>query len=146
MNNNLEKVKLLVRNCVSINYVTKDGFTILMLAIKNNDLEIVKYLIDNNANVYQVNEYGHNALILAVWNNNLEVFNFLMENTNDILDEEILEQDKNELPTYESMLKEDKDKLPTYEEVMKFQQEINNSDYFKDEIDWQKQLSMIKNI
>ncbi|TLF25067.1 MULTISPECIES: ankyrin repeat domain-containing protein [unclassified Spiroplasma] len=26
----------------------KDGFTILMLAIKDNDLEIVKYLIDNN--------------------------------------------------------------------------------------------------
>ncbi|WP_338974365.1 ankyrin repeat domain-containing protein [Spiroplasma endosymbiont of Tricholauxania praeusta] len=48
MNNNLEKVKLLVRNGVSINYVIKDGFTILMLSIKNNDLEIVKYLIDNN--------------------------------------------------------------------------------------------------
>ncbi|WP_338975659.1 MULTISPECIES: ankyrin repeat domain-containing protein [Spiroplasma] len=48
MNNNLEKVKLLVRNGVSINYVIKDDFTILMLTIKNNDLEIVKYLIDNN--------------------------------------------------------------------------------------------------
>ncbi|WP_353307128.1 ankyrin repeat domain-containing protein [Spiroplasma ixodetis] len=48
MNNNLEKVKLLVRNGVSINYVIKDGFTILMLTIKNNDLEIVKHLIDNN--------------------------------------------------------------------------------------------------
>lgn len=48
MNNNLEKVKLLVRNGVSINYVIKDDFTILILAIKDNDLEIVKYLIDNN--------------------------------------------------------------------------------------------------
>ncbi|WP_342218105.1 hypothetical protein [Spiroplasma endosymbiont of Amphimallon solstitiale] len=61
-----------------------------------------------------------------------------MQNTNDILDEEILEQNEDRLPTYESILKENKDKLPIYEEAMKFQQKINKSDYFKDEIDLQK--------
>ncbi|WP_425382497.1 hypothetical protein [Spiroplasma endosymbiont of Melieria omissa] len=40
-----------------------------------------------------------------------------MKNTNDILDEEILEQNK--------------DKLPTYEEAIKFQQKINKSDFLK---------------
>ncbi|WP_338987949.1 MULTISPECIES: hypothetical protein [unclassified Spiroplasma] len=54
-----------------------------------------------------------------------------MQNTNDILDEEILEQNEDKLSTYESILKENKDKLPTHEEAMKFQQKINKSDFLK---------------
>lgn len=63
-----------------------------------------------------------------------------MQNTiYDILDEKILEQNEDKLSTYESILKENKlSTLSTYEEAMKFQQKINKSDYFKDEIDWQK--------
>ncbi|WP_339047891.1 hypothetical protein [Spiroplasma endosymbiont of Colias croceus] len=54
-----------------------------------------------------------------------------MQNTNDILDEEILEQNEDKLSTYESILKENKDKLPTHEEAMKFQEKINKSDFLK---------------
>ena len=44
MDNNLEKIKLLITNTTNVNYVIRDNFIILILAIKIMILEIVKYL------------------------------------------------------------------------------------------------------
>jgi ankyrin repeat protein len=50
-NKSLELVKFLVKKGIDVNLQDNEGYTALMLAVKNNLADIVKYLLDNGAKI-----------------------------------------------------------------------------------------------
>ncbi|MEX1014028.1 MAG: ankyrin repeat domain-containing protein [Candidatus Paceibacterota bacterium] len=88
-NEDLEKIKNLVKNGANVNAVTEVSSrsslsnikTPLMLACDIRNLDIVKFLIDNGADVNARNKRGRNVLFLAAQDEeNLEIVKLLVSN------------------------------------------------------------------
>lgn len=104
----------------TIDYANQFGDTPLTWAARKGHLDVVMNLIANNADVNHVRQYNNTPLMWFFWNNGYEIMGILEERT--IL---IFEEKWKPLPTYEQILQQDKDTLPTYEEAIKFKQNIN---------------------
>lgn len=49
LQNNLEMVKMLIKNDANVNKTTKDGIGPLFMAIKNRKFNIAKFLVEKGA-------------------------------------------------------------------------------------------------
>lgn len=88
-NGHIEIVQALLKAGVSINTLTSDNNSPLMIAIKYNRTDISKYLIDNNADVSVKRKFvepftnvaaEENAFSIALKKDNLDLVKFFIEN------------------------------------------------------------------
>jgi len=88
--NDLEMVKMFIKNGANTNTKGPLGWTPLHLAVKNNNIEMVKILVANRADVNEPDEDGWTALHAACrWQDNLHLVKILIENGADINNEGI---------------------------------------------------------
>jgi ankyrin repeat protein len=64
----LERLKELVRQGMSVNLADRDGWTPLHFAAQNNDAEIARFLLDSGASVNPRDSNGDCPLFTAVFN------------------------------------------------------------------------------
>ncbi len=77
---NLDNVKSLAKNTVSINDTYYFGATSLHYATSGSCLEVVKFLIEEGINVNTTDAFGWTALHYAAQEGRLEIAKFLLEN------------------------------------------------------------------
>lgn len=65
---NLERVKELVQQGISINLADRNGWTPLHFAAQNHDAETARFLLDSGAAVDPRDRYGNTPLFTAVFN------------------------------------------------------------------------------
>jgi ankyrin repeat protein len=64
---NLERVKELVRQGMSVNLADRDGWTPLHFAAQNNDVDIARFLLDSGASVDPRDSNGNTPLFTAIF-------------------------------------------------------------------------------
>lgn len=79
LNNNIKKVKELIKKGANVNYIDKFGWSPLHTAILANNHKIVKELIKYNANINLQNKHGTTPLMLAAIKKNKKIIRILME-------------------------------------------------------------------
>jgi len=88
LDNNIKKVKELIKSGVDVNMRDADDYTALILASdKDNDkdnIEISKFLIDSGADINAKARDGYTALILATLNQHIKIAKFLIDSGADI--------------------------------------------------------------
>lgn len=82
--NDIEKVKNLVKNGVNVNAITHSNRTILIDASWKGYLEIVKCLVENGADINAKDDFGRTALIWASYDGKLGVVKYLVDKGADI--------------------------------------------------------------
>lgn len=82
--NDLEQLKILIKNCADVNAKHSHGVTSLHLAVYMNRLEIAKLLIEGGADVNALQYYGETLLQHAISENRLEIAKFLVESGADV--------------------------------------------------------------
>lgn len=71
--NNLNIIKLLIKNGYDVKSRIEYDTTLLDHAVKNNNIEVVKFLLDNKAEAYR-------AVDIAIENDNIEILKLLFDN------------------------------------------------------------------
>lgn len=78
--NDIELVKLLIKQNILKNQPDQYGYTPLHLAVRLHNLEIVKYLIEQGADINTIDTYGDTPLLDSTRNNDTEISEFLICN------------------------------------------------------------------
>jgi ankyrin repeat protein len=78
-NNDIKKVKYLLKTNYDINIQDDDGNTSLMIASENNDINIINLLLEHKSEVNIQNERGYTALMIAVTKNFESVIDLLIK-------------------------------------------------------------------
>jgi len=83
-NNNVEGLKILVKNGANINLSTSQGINAIQKAAQHNSLDAAKYLIEQKANLKGYNATFFNAVSYAAVENNLEMLELLVKSGADV--------------------------------------------------------------
>ena len=77
-NNDINKIKLLIKNGANPNAVSPAGRSVLMNAVFFNNLNAVKLLLESGANLEYKNRNGETAIFYAVYSDNENILNYLI--------------------------------------------------------------------
>ena len=83
-NNNVEGLKILVKNGANINLSTSQGINAIQKAASHNSLDAAKYLIEQKANLNGYNSTYFNAISYAAMGFHLEMLELLVKNGADV--------------------------------------------------------------
>jgi ankyrin repeat protein len=83
-NNNVEGLKILVKNGAKVNLSTSQGINAIQKAAQHNSLDAAKYLIEQKANLNGYNSTFFNAVSYAALENHLEMLELLVKNGADV--------------------------------------------------------------
>jgi len=76
--NNLETIKLLIKEGLNINKWGICGHTPIHIHVKNGNFDIVKYLLSEGADININNVYGDNVIDDALSYNQPEIYQYLL--------------------------------------------------------------------
>ena len=79
-NNDIETMKILLKDGMNINKTNEYGNTALIIAAANGSLESVKFLITEGAKINIINDLKITALIAAATKNHTDVVDYLLKN------------------------------------------------------------------
>ena len=84
LTNNLDTIKLLIKERLNVNKFGICGHTPIHYHVKNGNFDIVKYLLSEGADININNIYGDNAIDDALNYNQPEIYQYLLNiKTND---------------------------------------------------------------